>query len=126
MLCNGHKLDGVVSVRLDARQNLFGKLPVRPDFFLLLRHADMGLINQQRLVFQLRRCMFKYIRCRGIPKLAREVLVALVLNHALDIHWNAFMLPDLRLHQHLQFATMHKAVGKLVVGQKDFPKAAAC
>ena len=51
MLGDGHELDGVVAVRLDARQNLFGEFLVSPDLPLFLRHTNMRLVNQQRLVF---------------------------------------------------------------------------
>ena len=46
MLRDGHKLDGVVAVRLDARQYLLGKLLISPDLPLLLRHTDVRLVNQ--------------------------------------------------------------------------------
>ena len=125
MLGDGHELDGVVAVRLDARQDVLGEFLVGTYPFGLLRHAHVRLVNQQRLAVQLRRGVLIYIRCGRIPELAVIVLGAFVLNHALDIHGNALMLPDLRLHHDLQLAAMREPMGKLAVGQEDFPDAVA-
>ena len=36
------------------------------------------------------------------------------------------MLPDLRLHQHLQFAAVDEFFAELAIGKKYFPKTIAC
>ena len=53
------------------------------------------------------------------------VLGAFVLNHPLDIHRNALVLTDLRLHEHLQFAAVDKRFSELAIRQEDFPNAVA-
>ena len=47
MFLYGHNLNGIVAILDDTRQYFLPELVVRTDFFRILRHADMALVNQQ-------------------------------------------------------------------------------
>ena len=48
VLLYGHNLNGIVAVDRDAWQNLFAKFVVGAHLLLLLGHADVAFIDEQR------------------------------------------------------------------------------
>ena len=83
MFLDGHHLNGVVAVPLDPRQDVFCELFVGADLFGVARHADMALINEQRVAIRAEMPVLPGIGLFRRPDLRRENLRLFILYHAL-------------------------------------------
>ena len=81
VLCNGHHLNGIVAVLLDAWQYVVFELDVGADLLSILCHADVALIDEQRVGVGFEVLLFELIRLCRSPNLCRENLGVLVLHH---------------------------------------------
>ena len=84
MLHDGHELDGIVPQILHVGQHVVGKLPIGGDAVILAGHADMGLIDQRRLVAA-EIPVRPGIGLQIIPHLAAPALMHPVLGDALGV-----------------------------------------
>ncbi len=78
---HGHELYGVVALLLYKRQYAVRKFAIGAYALTLLRHARVGLVDEQRLVGGTVSAVVPYIWF-GRPELRREILRRLVLHHA--------------------------------------------
>ena len=106
MLLDGHHLDGIVAVGLDARQHLVLKFAVGAHLLGILSHTYVTLIDEQRGTVGLEGFLLEHIRMFGIPHLCREYLGLLVLHHALTPGWDALSFAAVPLDLHLIQVTM--------------------
>ena len=98
MLLNSHNLDTVISILYDAWKNLFLKLSVTADFFLLLRHTDMTFINQQWISGGLESFLFHLIRFLRRPYLCAEDFGLFILNNPICPCRNTFAAATVPMH----------------------------
>ena len=86
----GHQLHGVIPVPFDDREYLVGEFAVGAHALALLRHAHMGLVNQQAADLRGVESVAPPVeRLRGVPELGRVVFRRLVLHHTRGIGRNA-------------------------------------
>ena len=120
VLLNCHDLDSVIPVGLDARQDIGAELLVGAHRLLVLSHANVALVDEQRLHIGLELRYLELIFLAGVPHLSREYLGNIVLNHSGGIGGNALALTALPVDRELeQVAMLHAALR-----QRDFPVAA--
>ena len=119
MLLNGHDLNGVVAVGSDARQHLGAELVVGAHPLLVLGHAYVALIYEQRRRVGLEARVLGPIGFVGTPHLRREYARLLVLHHARGIGRYALTHAAVPVHMQLkQLAMVHSSPGQL-----EFPVA---
>ena len=121
MLHNGHELEGIVPRLVDSRQDVVGKLPVGTDLALLLRHANVGLIDIQlvlagKALVRPRECL------TVIHHLALEGDVLLVLHHPAGIQGDVLRAGQVGVHHSLDLAAVPQGV---VAGEIQLPVSVA-
>ena len=83
VLGDGHELHGVVAAAFDDREDSFSEFAVGPHSLALLRHAHVGLVDQQAACRRgLERIAAPVEGGVRFPELRREILRLLVLHHA--------------------------------------------
>ena len=92
VLLDRHHLNGVVAVPLDPGQNVFCELFIGADLFSIARHADMALINEQRVTIGAKMPVLPDIGLFRRPDLRRENFRLRILHHALAPGGDAFSL----------------------------------
>ncbi len=116
MLLYGHELDGVVAVLRDAGQDVDAEFLVCAHALLLLGHADVRLVYQQRARVGTEARGLEFIRGLGGVYLGREYLCVGVLHHARGVCRDAVALAAAPVHAHLvQVAVMDHVGGELAL-----------
>ncbi len=111
MLGDGHQLHGIITVGFDDGQNLFGELAVGAHPLALLRHADMGLVDQQIAVLRgIERIALPVERLGGRPELRRIIFGLLVLHHAPGIGRDPIPPPVVAVDMELVERSVRQAV----------------
>ena len=72
MFLDGHDLYGIIASLDDAGQHLLAKLLVGAHFLALLRHADVALVDEQRVAAWLEALHAPLVGLLGCPHLGRE------------------------------------------------------
>ena len=120
MLLDGHNLDGVVAVGDNARQHVHAEFLIGAHTLAVLCHADMALVDEQRLGVRHEVGDFELIRLLRVPHLGREDIGLVVLDNTGGVSRDALAFPALPVHtQFVQVAMTHGTRGK-----RDFPVAA--
>ena len=121
VLCDGHQLHGRITVGLDARQDGVGEFAVGAHTLPLLRHADVGFVDEQVAERRGVEPVTLPVERGGIPELGREVFGRLVLHHARGIGRDA-VEPAVRA---VDVQLVERAVGEPLavhgVGEKGAP-----
>ena len=102
MLLDGHKLNGVVTVLGYAGQDVLPELIVGSDTLLILGHAYVGLVDQQRFRIGRKPSGFEPVRMLGVIDLGRKYLGVFVLNHARGICRDTLPFAAVPEHPHLE------------------------
>ncbi len=121
MFLDGHDLNGVVAVLLDARQHVLGKLLVGAYLLSILSHADVALVDEQRVLLGLEVLLLPLVGLLRIPHLSREYLGLVVLYHAAAPGRNTLALAAVPLDLHL----VELAVLQGFLGEFQLPVACA-
>ena len=113
MLLDGHDLDGVVAAGHHAGQHIAAEFVVGAHGLLVLSHADVTLIDEQRCHVGDKVFHLELVGPFRSPHLSRENLGDIVLHHAGGIGRNAFALAALPVNaQFEQVAMFHGALGQ--------------
>ncbi len=113
MLLDGHHLNGVVAVLDDAWQHVVLEFGVGAHLLGILRHTDVALIDEQRILSRRELALVPAIGL-GRPHLRREYLRLLVLHHARGPGRNALALAALPFDVHLiEVAVLHCFLGQI-------------
>ena len=87
-----HNLDTIISIGNDTREDVFAELVVRTNFFRILSHANVTLVDKKRIFIGLKIGCFEMIGFFRSPNLCRENLSLFILHHSCCIRRNAFSL----------------------------------
>ena len=117
VLLDSHDLDAVVAVLGHARQYVLTELVVGAHLLFLLAHANVALIDQQRVGGGTEGTFFPLIRSLGIPNLCAEDFGLLVLHHTVGPGGNTFAFATFPMDFQLEEVTMLHGRG----WQLDFP-----
>ena len=101
MLLNGHNLDSVISQVDDAWQHLGAEFIIGANRLLLLRHADVALIDEQRVAAWLETACAPLIGLLGRPHLSGKDMGRGVLHHARGVGRDALALASAPVHDEL-------------------------
>ena len=120
MLLNGHDLDAVISCFDYAGQHPLTELVEGAHALLVLRHADVTLVDEQRVAAWTERLLPPLISgYMRIPHLSAEDSRSRILHHALGKGRDALAATTVPLHQHL----IVLAVAESLIGQRHLPVA---
>ena len=109
VLLDGHDLDGIVAVLLDAGQDIVLELRVGADLLRIAAHADMAFVNEQRVAVRVEHAMMPMIMLFRIPHLCREDFRLLILHDALAPGRDALPRAARPVDLHLiQVAMLHR------------------
>ena len=121
MLLDSHDLNGIITVLCNARQHIVLELCICSYFLCILTHADVALVDEQRILLGLEARFFPHIGHGRIPHLGREDFCIVVLHHATTPGRYPLAFASIPFHLHL----IELPMLEVFVAQAQLPVASA-
>ena len=111
VLLDGHELDGVVAVFGDAGKDVESEFLECADALLILGHADVGLVDEERLGVGSETLHLEFVGILGGVDFGGEYLGVGILHHAAGVGRDPFSFAPVPEHAHFEEVAVMKHVG---------------
>ena len=106
MLLDGHYLNAVVAIGSHSGQDIVAELSIGADALLVLSHADVALVDEERVGSGAELLHLPLISLLGVPHLSAEDVCLFILHHSCSPCRYAFSLTAFPMHDELEEGAM--------------------